>query len=146
MTYSYLIIGSGLTGSTIARQLLDRGKTCLVLEKRPHVGGNVYTRLVDGIHVHQYGAHIFHTNNEALWRYVGRFVHMNRYTNSPIANYQGRLYNLPFNMNTFYQLWGVRTGYLRKADQGIHGKAVGPPLPPASPGNHPPPAGAADLR
>ena len=109
MPYSYLIIGSGLTGSTIARQLLDRGKTCLVLEKRPHVGGNVYTRLVEGIHVHQYGAHIFHTNNEALWRYVGRFVHMNRYTNSPIANYQGRLYNLPFNMNTFYQLWGVRT-------------------------------------
>ena len=109
MAYSYLIVGSGLTGATIARQLLDAGKTCLVLEKRPHVGGNVYTRLVDGIHVHLYGAHIFHTNNEALWRYVHRFVHMNRYTNSPIANYQGQLYNLPFNMNTFYQLWGVRT-------------------------------------
>ncbi len=109
MAYSYLIVGSGLTGATIARQLLDAGKSCLVLEKRPHVGGNVYTRLVDGIHVHQYGAHIFHTNHEALWRYVHRFVHMNRYTNSPIANYQGQLYNLPFNMNTFYQLWGVRT-------------------------------------
>ena len=109
MMYDYLIIGAGLTGATIARELIDAGKRCLVVDKRPHIGGNVYTEQVDGIHVHRYGAHIFHTNNRGLWAYVNRFVHMNRYTNSPIANYRGKLYNLPFNMNTFYQMWGVKT-------------------------------------
>lgn len=107
--YDYLIVGSGLTGATLARELTDAGRRCLVVEKRAHIGGNVYTERVDGIDVHRYGAHIFHTDNEALWRYLHRFVRMNRYTNSPIANYRGELYNLPFNMNTFYALWGVRT-------------------------------------
>ncbi len=107
--YDYLIVGAGLTGATLARELTDAGKRCLVVDRRSHIGGNVYTETVDGIDVHRYGAHIFHTDNEALWQYLHRFVRMNRYTNSPIANYKGRLYNLPFNMNTFYQLWGVRT-------------------------------------
>ena len=109
MQYDYLIVGSGLTGATLARLLTDAGKRCLVVEKRTHVGGNVYTERVDGIDVHRYGAHIFHTNSDALWSFVNRFVRMNRYTNTPIANYQDELYNLPFNMNTFYHLWGVKT-------------------------------------
>lgn len=108
-SYDYLIIGAGLTGATFARELTDAGKRCLVVERRPHVGGNIYTKRTDGIDVHRYGAHIFHTNSGALWNYLHRFVHMNRYTNSPIANYRGKLYNLPFNMNTFYQLWGIKT-------------------------------------
>lgn len=105
----YLIVGAGLTGATLARELTDAGKRCLVIDKRNHIGGNVFTQRIDGIDVHTYGAHIFHTSNDALWQYVHRFVRMNRFTNSPIANYRGRLYNLPFNMNTFYQLWGVQT-------------------------------------
>lgn len=105
----YLIVGAGLTGATLARELTDAGKQCLVIDKRNHIGGNVFTQRMDGIDVHTYGAHIFHTSNDALWQYVHRFVRMNRFTNSPIANYRGRLYNLPFNMNTFYQLWGVQT-------------------------------------
>ena len=109
MQYDYLIVGSGLTGATLACLLTGAGKHCLVVEKRAHIGGNVYTERVDGIDVHRYGPHIFHTNNDALWAFVNRFVRMNRYTNSPIANYQGELYNLPFNMNTFYRLWGVKT-------------------------------------
>lgn len=109
MLYDYLIVGSGLTGATLAHLLTKSGKHCLVVEKRAHIGGNVYTERVDGIDVHRYGPHIFHTNNDALWAFVNRFVRMNRYTNSPIANYQGELYNLPFNMNTFYRLWGVKT-------------------------------------
>lgn len=109
MSFDYLIVGAGLTGATLARELTDAGKRCLVVDKRSHIGGNVYTQRVDGIDVHCYGAHIFHTNNQAVWDYVNRFVHCNRYTNSPIANYKGQLYNLPFNMNTFYQLWGVKT-------------------------------------
>ena len=109
MQYDYLIVGSGLTGATLAHLLTEAGKHCLVVEKRAHIGGNVYTERVDGIDVHRYGAHIFHTNNDALWAFVNRFVYMNRYTNSPVANYKGELYNLPFNMNTFYRLWGVKT-------------------------------------
>ena len=109
MQYDYLIVGSGLTGATLAHLLTEAGKHCLVVENRAHIGGNVYTERVDGIDVHRYGAHIFHTNNDALWAFVNRFVYMNRYTNSPVANYKGELYNLPFNMNTFYRLWGVKT-------------------------------------
>lgn len=107
--YDFLIVGAGLFGAVTACELTRRGKKCLVVDKRGHVGGNVYTESVNGIQVHQYGAHIFHTNNREVWEYVNSFVEFNRYTNSPVANYQGRLYNLPFNMNTFYQMWGVTT-------------------------------------
>lgn len=107
--YNYLIIGAGLFGSVIAHELTIRGKKCLVIDKRNHIGGNVYTEKIAGINVHKYGAHIFHTNNKRIWDYVNSFVDFNRYTNSPIANYKGRLYNLPFNMNTFYEMWGVTT-------------------------------------
>ena len=109
MKYSYLIVGSGLFGATMAYSLNQRGYKCLVIDKRPHIGGNVYTESVNGINVHKYGAHIFHTNNRDVWNFVNRFAEFNRYTNSPIANYKGKLYNLPFNMNTFYQMWGVTT-------------------------------------
>lgn len=108
-TYDYLIVGAGLFGAVFAQQARQAGKRCLVVDKRPTVGGNLYCEEVDGIHVHRYGAHIFHTDNEAVWRYVNRFATFNRYTNAPLACYGERLYNLPFNMNTFYQLWGVRT-------------------------------------
>lgn len=107
--YNYLIVGSGLFGAVTACELTRKGKKCLVVDKREHIGGNVYTESVNGIHVHKYGAHIFHTNNREVWEYVNSFVEFNRYTNSPVANYKGRLYNLPFNMNTFYQMWGVTT-------------------------------------
>ena len=107
--YEYLIVGSGLFGAVFARQAHEKGKTCLVIEKRPHTGGNIHCEAIEGVTVHQYGAHIFHTNREDVWDYVNQFVTWNRYTNSPIANYKGELYNLPFNMNTFYQMWGVRT-------------------------------------
>lgn len=105
--FHYLIIGSGLFGATFACQAKQAGKRCLVVEKRSHLGGNVYCEQVEGINVHQYGAHIFHTSNQEVWNFVNRFVAFNRYTNSPVAHYKGRLYNLPFNMNTFYQMWGV---------------------------------------
>ena len=105
----YLIVGSGLMGATFAHLAHRAGKRCLVLEKRPHTGGNVHCLDVEGIHVHQYGAHILHTNDAKVWDFVGQFVRMNRYTNSPLANYRGTLYNLPFNMNTFHQMWGVVT-------------------------------------
>lgn len=105
--YEYLIVGSGLFGATFACQAKQAGKRCLVVEKRSHLGGNVYCEQVEGIHVHHYGAHIFHTSNQEVWNFVNRFVAFNRYTNSPVAHYKGRLYNLPFNMNTFYQMWGV---------------------------------------
>lgn len=108
-TYDYLIVGSGLYGATFAYRATKVGKKCLVIDKRPHLGGNVYCEQVEGIHVHTYGAHIFHTSNKEVWDFVNRFVEFNRYTNSPIANYKGELYNLPFNMNTFYQMWGVKT-------------------------------------
>lgn len=109
MNYNYLIIGSGLFGSVLAHQLTKHGYRCLVIDKRPHIGGNVYTEGVNGINVHKYGAHIFHTSNKQVWDFVNSFVEFNRYTNSPVANYKGKLYNLPFNMNTFYQMWGVTT-------------------------------------
>ncbi len=107
--YDYLIVGAGLYGSTFAHEVNKRGKHCLVIDKRDHVGGNIYCENIEGINVHKYGAHIFHTSNKKVWDYVNSFVEFNRYTNSPIANYKGKLYNLPFNMNTFYQLWGVKT-------------------------------------
>lgn len=107
--YDYLIVGAGLYGCTFAHIARQRGKRCLVIDKRPHLGGNVYCETVEGIHVHKYGAHIFHTNNKEVWDFVNAIVPFNRYTNSPIAHYKGRQYNLPFNMNTFYQMWGVVT-------------------------------------
>jgi UDP-galactopyranose mutase len=107
--YDYLIVGAGLFGAVFAFECIKRGKRCLVIDKRTHIGGNIYTENISGINVHKYGAHIFHTNNKDIWDYVNRFAEFNRYTNSPIANYKGALYNLPFNMNTFYQLWGVKT-------------------------------------
>lgn len=107
--YDYLIVGSGLFGAVFAYEARRAGKRCLVVEKRQHRGGNIYCEDVDGIHVHYYGAHIFHTDDREVWQYVNRFVEFNRFTNSPLAFYEGKLYNLPFNMNTFYQLWGVRT-------------------------------------
>ena len=107
--YDFLVIGSGLFGATFAHLAKQAGKRCLVIDKRPHLGGNVYCENVEGINVHQYGAHIFHTSNNQVWDFVNHFVEFNRYTNCPVANYQGRLYNLPFNMNTFYQMWGVTT-------------------------------------
>lgn len=107
--YDYLIVGSGLFGSTFAHFARKQGKRCLVIDKRSHLGGNLYCEDVEGIHVHKYGAHIFHTNSKRVWDFVNSLVEFNRYTNSPVANYQGKLYNLPFNMNTFYQMWGVHT-------------------------------------
>ena len=107
--YDYLIVGSGLYGATFAHLATQKGKKCLVIDKRPHLGGNVYCENIEGINVHKYGAHIFHTSNKQLWEFVNSFVEFNRYTNSPVANYRGELYNLPFNMNTFNRLWGVRT-------------------------------------
>ncbi len=109
MIYDYLIVGSGLFGATFAYQATKMGKKCLVIDKRSHLGGNVYCENIEGIHVHKYGAHIFHTNNKDVWEFVNSIVPFNRYTNSPIANYKGQLYNLPFNMNTFCQMWGVTT-------------------------------------
>ena len=108
-TYDYLIVGAGLFGATFAHEARRAGKRCLIIDKRPHRGGNLYCEDADGIHVHKYGAHIFHTDNREVWQFVNHFVEFNRYTNAPMASYQGRLYNLPFNMNTFYQLWGVTT-------------------------------------
>lgn len=107
--YDYLIVGSGLYGATFAHLAHKQGKKCLVIDKRPHLGGNIYCENIEGINVHKYGAHIFHTSNKQVWDFVNSIVEFNRYTNSPVANYQGRLYNLPFNMNTFYQMWGVTT-------------------------------------
>ncbi|MCA2025345.1 UDP-galactopyranose mutase [Enterobacter sp. K16B] len=107
--YDYLIVGAGLFGSVCAFELKKMGKKVLVVEKRDHIAGNAFTENNNGIHVHKYGAHIFHTNDKKIWDYVNSFVEFNRFTNSPLANYQGVLYNLPFNMNTFYQLWGTKT-------------------------------------
>jgi len=107
--YDFLIVGSGLFGATFAYKAKQAGKSCLVIDKRPQLGGNVYCEQTEGINVHKYGAHIFHTANKAVWDFVNSLVPFNRYTNSPVANYHGELYNLPFNMNTFAQLWGVRT-------------------------------------
>lgn len=107
--YDYLIIGSGLFGSVFARQAADAGKKVLVIDKRPNIAGNVYTEKVEGINFHKYGAHIFHTNNTEVWNYVNRFATFNRFTNSPVANYKGELYSMPFNMYTFNKMWGVVT-------------------------------------
>ncbi len=107
--YDYLIVGAGLYGAVFARQAADRGKKVLVIEKRPHIAGNIYTETVEGIHVHTYGAHIFHTNDRRAWDWVNRFASFNRYTNAPVANYRGELYSLPFNMYTFNKMWGVVT-------------------------------------
>ena len=107
--YDYLIVGAGLFGCMFAHQAQKKGKRCLVIDKRPHLGGNIYCEQIEGINVHKYGAHIFHTNSKEVWDFVNAIVPFNRYTNSPIANYKGRQYNLPFNMNTFYQMWGVLT-------------------------------------
>lgn len=107
--YDYLIVGSGLFGATFAYKAKQAGKKCIVIDKRPHKGGNVYCENIEGINVHKYGAHIFHTSSKEVWDFVNSIVEFNRYTNSPVANYKGKLYNLPFNMNTFYQMWGVTT-------------------------------------
>jgi UDP-galactopyranose mutase len=107
MKYDYLIVGAGLFGVTFARLATDAGKTCLIIDKRDHIGGNCYTENVEGINVHRYGAHIFHTNNKIIWDFVNRFAEFNNYINSPKAIYQDKMYSLPFNMNTFYELWGV---------------------------------------
>lgn len=109
MKYDYLIVGSGLFGATFAYLAKKQGKKCLVIDKRPHLGGNIYCEKIEGINVHKYGAHIFHTSNKKVWDFVNSIVEFNRYTNSPVANYKGELYNLPFNMNTFFQMWGVKT-------------------------------------
>ena len=115
MKFDYLIVGSGLFGSVFAHEMTKKGKKCLIIERRDHIGGNVYTEEKEGINVHKYGAHIFHTSNKEVWNYINQFAEFNRYTNSPVANYKGELYNLPFNMNTFYQMWGVRTPEEAKA-------------------------------
>ena len=107
--YHYLIVGSGLFGAVFAHQARLQGKKCLVIDKRQHLGGNIYCENIEGINVHKYGAHIFHTSNKTVWDFVNAIVPFNRYTNSPIANFHGELYNLPFNMNTFHQMWGVKT-------------------------------------
>lgn len=107
--YDYLIVGAGLTGAVLARELTDAGKSCLVIDRRDHIGGNCYTEKVNGINVHKYGAHIFHTSDRHVWDYVNRFTEFNNYVNSPVADFHGEIYNLPFNMNTFSKMWGIKT-------------------------------------
>ena len=109
MRYDYLVVGAGLFGSVFAYEAKKRGKTCLVIDKRSHVGGNIYCEDIEGIHVHKYGAHIFHTSNKAVWEYINQFAEFNHYVNSPVAVYKDELYNLPFNMNTFSKMWNIRT-------------------------------------
>ena len=113
--YDYLVVGAGLFGAVFAHEATLRGKNATVLAKRDHIAGNIYTKEIDGIQVHQYGAHIFHTSDKNIWNYINQFAEFNRYTNSPVANYKGHMYNLPFNMNTFSELWGVRTPEEAKA-------------------------------
>lgn len=113
--YDYLIVGSGLFGSIFAYEATKRGKKCLVIDKREHIGGNIYCENKEGINIHKYGAHIFHTNNKEVWDYVNQFVEFNNYINSPVANYRGEIYNLPFNMNTFSKMWNVATPQEAKA-------------------------------
>ena len=107
MKYDYLIVGSGLYGAVFAHEMKKKGKKCLVIDKREHIGGNIYCEDVEGIHVHKYGAHIFHTSNKAIWDYINQFAEFNNYVNSPIAKYKDELYNLPFNMNTFSKMWNI---------------------------------------
>ena len=109
MKYDYLVVGAGLYGAVFAHEAKEKGKRVLVIDKRPHIAGNVYSKQVEGIHVHQYGAHIFHTNNRKVWQYISKFAEFNRFTNSPVANYKGEWYSLPFNMYTFNKMWGVTT-------------------------------------
>lgn len=113
--YDYVLVGSGLFSGVFAYQARKAGKSCLVIEKRNHIGGNIYCKEVEGIHVHEYGAHIFHTSNREVWNFVNQLVEFNRYTNSPVANYKGEIYNMPFNMNTFSKMWGVATPAEAKA-------------------------------
>lgn len=115
MIYDYLVVGAGFFGAVFAHEAKKRGKTCLVIDKRPHIGGNCYTELVEGIPVHRYGAHIFHTSNKEVWNYVNQLGEFNSYVNSPIANFKGEIYNMPFNMNTFSKLWGISTPAEAKA-------------------------------
>lgn len=115
MKYDYLIVGAGLFGATFAHEMKKHGKTCLVIDKRNHIGGNIYTKDVNGINVHEYGAHIFHTSNKATWDYVNQFAEFNHYVNCPVAVYKDELYNLPFNMNTFSKMWGIKTPSEAKA-------------------------------
>ena len=107
--YDYLVVGAGLFGAVFAHEANKKGKKVLVIDKRHHIGGNIYTENVEGIPVHKYGAHIFHTSDKKAWDYINQFANFNRYTNSPLAKYKDELYNLPFNMNTFHQMWGVKT-------------------------------------
>ena len=109
MKYDYLIVGAGLFGAVFAHEAANRGKKCLVIDRRGHIGGNIYTEEIEGIQVHKYGAHIFHTSNKKIWDYVNQFAEFNHYINSPIAVYKDELYNLPFNMNTFSKMWNIRT-------------------------------------
>ena len=109
MKYDFLIVGAGLYGAVFAHELTRRGKRCLVIDRRDHIAGNIYTRQVEGINVHEYGAHIFHTSDREVWDYVNQFAEFNNYVNSPVAVYKDELYNLPFNMNTFSKMWGIRT-------------------------------------
>ena len=109
MMYDYLIVGSGLYGAVFAYEMKKRGKKCLVIDKRNHIGGNIYCEKIDDINVHKYGAHIFHTSNKKVWEYINQFAEFNNYINSPIARYKDELYNLPFNMNTFSKMWGIVT-------------------------------------
>ena len=109
MMYDYLIVGSGLYGAVFACEMKKRGKKCLVIDKRNHIGGNIYCEKIDDINVHKYGAHIFHTSNKKVWEYINQFAEFNNYINSPIARYKDELYNLPFNMNTFSKMWGIVT-------------------------------------
>lgn len=115
MQFDYLVVGAGLFGAVFAHEAKKKGKKVLVVDRRGHIGGNIYTRQIEGIQVHQYGAHIFHTSNQKVWNYVNQFAEFNRYTNSPVARYKDELYNLPFNMNTFFQMWGVKTPAEAKA-------------------------------
>ena len=109
MKYDYLMVGAGLFSAVFAHEATKRGKKCLLIDKRDHIGGNTYCENINEINVHKYGAHIFHTNDKKIWEYVNQFVEFNNYINSPLAKYKNKLYNLPFNMNTFYQMWGVTT-------------------------------------
>ena len=123
--YDYLIVGAGLFGAVFAREATDKGKKVLVIDKRDHIAGNVFTREIEGINVHEYGAHIFHTNNREVWEYVNKFAEFNRFTNAPVANYKGELYSLPFNMYTFNKMWGVVTPEEAKAKIEEQRKAAG---------------------
>ena len=107
--YDYLIVGSGLSGAVFANEATKKGKKCLVIDKRNHIGGNIYTENIEGINVHKYGAHIFHTSSKRVWDYINQFAEFNNFVNSPVAVYKDELYNLPFNMNTFSKMWGIKT-------------------------------------